>query len=453
MQLFVRGWIAKWSADWLIQNGVTIQAVVRPALWINPYFCAIFGVLQTKHHASAKRSVHVNSGATRMSTVNGRVDRVLLVENISQVRYTSLDGLRGLAILFVMIYHFGLSYQDIHSANPLMQIAQLGWLGVDLFFVLSGFLITGILLETKNHHHYFRNFLARRFLRIWPLYYLSLIVIFVLVPLFIASLPESLQAMRDKQSWFWLYSANWLFAKEGGFEQTPGGYYWSLAVEEQFYIVWPVVVYFLGNKSLLKASFVLLGACVCLRYVLLSEGVEPNSVYTMTITRLDGLLAGAIVALSLRDSVWSERLAKYVPYGLTGSLVGLVVVRLFVSDGFFWQPEMARYGYFFAAVAGAGLLVVALSRPPGSMGHAFLNTPLLRTMGKYSYALYLVHVPVAMLCERVILGKGDQVMGYKIAYGIFVLAAFGISLSLSALSWIVFEKRILSLKKYFSYQA
>src|SRR4029079_16654625 len=115
-----------------------------------------------------------------------------------------------------------------------LQLAQAGWMGVDLFFVLSGFLITNILIEKRSTQHYFRNFIARRTLRIWPLYYVSLLVLLVLLPLAMSTVPEALRSMQDKQGWSWLSAANWVFARDRVFGLPSGGFFWSLAVEEQF---------------------------------------------------------------------------------------------------------------------------------------------------------------------------------------------------------------------------
>src|SRR5262249_21241494 len=116
-----------------------------------------------------------------------------VVSELTRAHYVQLDGLRGLAILMVMVYHFCLTIPGLqaqHVGLPL-QLAQAGWMGVDLFFVLSGFLITNILIETRSTRHYFRNFIARRTLRIWPLYYLNLLVFFVVLPLVVQTLPDT----------------------------------------------------------------------------------------------------------------------------------------------------------------------------------------------------------------------------------------------------------------------
>src|SRR6185437_12950549 len=141
--------------------------------------------------------------------------------------------------------------------------------------------------------------------RIWPLYYLSLLVLLVLVPLVLhlaqQPVPDTLRSMQHKQPWFWLYAANWLFAREQGFGTTSGGYFWSLAVEEQFYLLWPLVVYLLSERALLRTSLSMLAASLVLRIILSHLGCDTNSLYVMTFTHLDGLAVGSSLAVCLRD--------------------------------------------------------------------------------------------------------------------------------------------------------
>src|SRR5687767_573593 len=145
--------------------------------------------------------------------------------------YTGLDGLRGLAILLILGYHN-------FSFVPVFKHA---WLGVDLFFALSGFLITDILLKSRKSENYLRNFYARRVLRIFPLYYLSLFIFFALLPDSML-LPESSGYYDANKHWFWVYLQNWLFIFKTPDPTTFLNHYWSLAVEEQFYIIWPFLL-------------------------------------------------------------------------------------------------------------------------------------------------------------------------------------------------------------------
>ena len=379
-----------------------------------------------------------------------------IITSITRAHYSQLDGLRGLAILLVVFYHFSLPHRDFHGNEPgvVLQLAQAGWMGVDLFFVLSGFLITGILMETRTQAHYFRNFLGRRFLRIWPLYYLNLVVLLVLLPLFMPSIPAQLQGMQDKQTWFWLYGANWLFAMEGGFGKTSGGYFWSLAVEEQFYLVWPLVVYWLSDRALLRTSFALLCLSLVSRIVLANLGVSTGSLYTMTFTHLDGLAVGSCLAICFRSSEMSARLARLLPVAVVVALLGLLAVRAVDRDLFFWSKAMATYGYTFIAILSGALLVCVMQGgKAGRLSRLFSNR-FMTQCGKYSYALYMIHVPVAGLLFPPtfrVLDKLTPSVAYDAKFLIFVVVAFVVSCGISVASWYVFEGPIMALKRYFSY--
>src|SRR4030095_2778309 len=148
----------------------------------------------------------------------------------SRQYYPALDGLRGLAILLVILYH------NFSFINHFF----FAWLGVDLFFVLSGYLITSILLNSVNSPHYLKNFYAKRVLRVFPLYYLSLIIFLIIFPL-LGIYKSELKYYVDNQLWFWFYLQNWLlsfnFPTTGNFLN----HFWSLGVEEQFYLAWPFI--------------------------------------------------------------------------------------------------------------------------------------------------------------------------------------------------------------------
>ena len=379
-----------------------------------------------------------------------------IVTSITRTHYAQLDGLRGLAILLVVFYHFSLPHREFHGreAGALLQLAQAGWMGVDLFFVLSGFLITGILTETRSQPHYFRNFLGRRFLRIWPLYYVNLLALLVVLPLVLPSIPAELRGMQDRQGWFWLYGANWLFALEGGFGKTSGGYFWSLAVEEQFYLVWPFVVFAVSSRALLGISLALLGLSLFLRVLLASMGVSTGSLYTMTFTHLDGLAVGSCLAICARSPRWSERLGRALPVTAAAALLGLVAVRLVDQDFFFWSKAMATWGYTLVAVLSGSLLLYVLRGGSSTLlGRAFSNR-FIAKCGKYSYALYLVHVPVAGVVFPLtfrVMKNFEGTLGYNTVFVVFVAVAFLVSWGLSVASWHLLEKRIMALKHHFSY--
>ena len=190
-------------------------------------------------------------------------------------RIRPLDGLRGLAVLAVVLYHATLLAPGTGATGrTLLAAARLGWAGVDLFFVLSGFLITRLLVESRGADNYFRVFYARRLLRIFPLYYVSLLV---LVLLFRVPGGESL--------WYWLYASN-VKATLSGWPSAPLSHFWSLAVEEQYYLVWPLAVSLLSRRALVSLCaglVVLVPAARAGAWVL---GVPEIGLYVLTPFRL-----------------------------------------------------------------------------------------------------------------------------------------------------------------------
>lgn len=380
------------------------------------------------------------------------------IGRITDTHLAHLDGLRGMAILLVMVYHFCLPHNKFHGqdAGPLLQLAQSGWMGVDLFFVLSGFLITGILSETREQPHYFRNFLWRRFLRIWPLYYVSLLALLVLLPSVMSHVPAALKSMQDKQLWFWLYGANWLYAAEGGFNQTSGGYFWSLAVEEQFYLVWPFIVYALSPRALLRTSIALLVTSLLLRIVLPTVGVQIGSLYTITFTHLDGLAVGSALAICARSGIAFGRVARAAPYVAVAALLVLAATRLIDGNLFFWSRTMAIYGYSAIALLGGCLLVSVLAGHSMLGFRRLLTTRFMRAAGQYSYALYMVHVPIAGVMFQAVaalLGRAQVNLPHDAVILLSALMSFAASWIAAVASWHLFEKRILALKRHFSYSS
>ncbi|HEX6051682.1 MAG TPA: acyltransferase, partial [Gemmatimonadaceae bacterium] len=173
----------------------------------------------------------------------------------------ALDGVRGLAVALVLVCHVAWDFSSpSYMERGLIEVARAGWIGVDLFFVLSGFLITGILLDTRGGPKYFRHFYVRRTLRIFPLYYAILVGVFVITPLVAATRDRRwFTDIVDQQGWFWTYTSNVFLAVTGRWEQTGIlGHFWSLAVEEQFYLIWPAVVLLLSPRQLRTACGVIL---------------------------------------------------------------------------------------------------------------------------------------------------------------------------------------------------
>src|SRR5271163_421935 len=212
-------------------------------------------------------------------------------------RLRQLDALRGLAVLLVLLHN-----TDRYPSLHLQWISSNGWMGVDLFFVLSGLLITGILLDTKRSEGYFTNFYARRCLRIWPLYYSALLFMFVIVPLLHPSEGQNVFGARSSPWWAYpLFLQNFLVPVP---TNSTGllGVTWSLAVEEQFYLVWPLVVRFCTEAQLRKIAIAVVCLSPVLRFYL---SLHQVNIYSNTFCRLDGLMAGALLAILIRSVSFS----------------------------------------------------------------------------------------------------------------------------------------------------
>jgi peptidoglycan/LPS O-acetylase OafA/YrhL len=340
-----------------------------------------------------------------------------------QGRSLQLDGIRGIAILVVMLHNETAKYPVLY----LDRIFAHGWMGVDLFFVLSGFLITGILLDSKHADGYFKNFYIRRFLRIWPLYYSALLLMFVVVPYFRPG--EGLQIFRRSSPWwsFPLFIQNFLVPEP---ERAAGllGVTWSLAIEEQFYLVWPVVIRFCSERSLRRiAVFVILFSPV-LRLLMLSWGIAT---YANTFSRLDGLMIGALLAVVIRSREFDP--ARYLRVAWIGLVIAWPLAFLTIGLKARWIV------YSFSALASASLVYVALFSSSRWLQVSLKNRFLVYT-GTISYGLYLLHkIPFNL----------GQVLGFTaypaVAAPLLLAAAYGIA----ALSWNFLEKPFLKLKRFF----
>jgi len=213
----------------------------------------------------------------------------------------ALDGIRGLAIILVMLVHFAIVIPDDNIAIRSMKVMfSFGWVGVDLFFALSGFLITGILLDTRKVNNYFSAFYARRVLRIFPLYY-SVLIVILAASAALRHRPHDLPLVADQKLYF-LYLTNWLVLWKGQWGPNILGHFWSLAVEEQFYLIWPLCVWLLNSKRLAKVT---VGASVIALLVRIfwvaHTGISP-AIAIATVTRMDTLLCGALAAILFRQA-------------------------------------------------------------------------------------------------------------------------------------------------------
>lgn len=366
-----------------------------------------------------------------------------------------LDGIRGLAVGLVMAHHFLLTF--VPQGNPLDAavsfVAKAGWAGVDLFFVLSGFLITGILYDTRKREHYWRNFYARRTLRIFPLYYVVLALLYLVLPhLPYAEVQEYVGAAADDQVWYWTYLTNVKLALKARFyDHLLPNVLWSLAVEEQFYLVWPFVVLFCGRRALLSICVGLIVGAPLLRFALLEAGFDPIAGYVLTPTRMDSLAAGALLALAVRGPGGLERWARPARWAALASAAGLGVIAARHAGLLKYQyADVNVLGFSLLAVLFGALVVHCLTcGQRGLVYRALDNTPM-RLLGKYSYALYLCHGPAKTVASLVVDDEVAPALGSGLPRMLpFLALASALSLLIAWLSWNLLEKRILRLKDRF----
>jgi peptidoglycan/LPS O-acetylase OafA/YrhL len=364
----------------------------------------------------------------------------------------ALDGVRGLAIALVLLCHgtyyfIPSSYRSVWLINSL----TVGWMGVDLFFVLSGFLITGILLETVDAQNRARSFYARRVLRIFPIYYLVL-VSFVVARFFFSSVRNVVpfDGWRDILAYF-AYFPNWLPLWHNG--QLPISviaHFWSLGVEEQFYFIWPFIIWRLRNPR--KMLVLAVSGCVLmlvLRFALMLRFGSGIWYMSLPMTRGDGLLMGAGIA------AWTSMGKRVRPsVALLAFVVGAgYLIVMSVRNPQFWDVNQG-FWLLTLGLSAVPLMwgaTVATAAMPDSSLLALWRLRPLRTLGKYSYGIYVYHVPIYYAGYWTVLER-FRIHGHL--SNVFALVSLGCvmlaSLGVAVLSYHLIEARFLRLKSYFA---
>ncbi len=355
----------------------------------------------------------------------------------------ALDGLRGLAVLMVMVFHyrqhmvpFGPSWLSI----PL-RFLYAGQSGVDLFFVLSGFLITGILVDAKGSPHALRNFYMRRVLRILPLYYL--VVVGCLLYGWFASNPWY---SLGRGWWYIFYLQNIATTFWPGSVGEPG-HFWSLGVEEHFYLVWPFLILTFGEKRLPAILLSLIGGAIVCRFLLLTAGYD---VFTFSLCRMDALALGALLAVLLRRRKLAEATGRACRFGLIISSPLLLALYLLTSGSAFFIMQVMKYTM---VALGYTFLIGAMVGPnKAAWLERLFKNGFLRWCGKYSYAMYVFHPFVYGLLMELLRSRMGWSNSSPVAFMAIEFPILFVAVCLvSWLSWQLFEKRFLKLKSHFEY--
>jgi len=334
-----------------------------------------------------------------------------------------LDAVRGIAILVVMVHNLHGFYYP-----PFSYVARYGWMGVDLFFVLSGFLITGILLDSKPSKDYFRNFYARRCLRIWPLYYSMMVVMFVIIPLV---RPQDAAELFRRSSPWWSY----LFFFQNFLVRIPAlaigplGVSWSLAVEELYYLIWPVFVRFLSVSRLQILAWAIVLFSPVLR---LFFDWHHWLIYSNPFCRLDGMMAGALLALLVRKPEFvPARFLKTAWIVLPAA--GMLAIATDLHDSRWITFSMD-------ASASAALIYLALFSTSAWIKAFFTNRFLMFT-GTISYGLYFIHkLPHDFVKTVNVAATHPTIAFWGVMAGSYLLAIA---------SWHLLEMPFLKLKRFF----
>lgn len=365
--------------------------------------------------------------------------------------YPAIDGLRGFAVLLVIWFHssyfvtIGMEEQLGGITYGYYLLSILGETGVDLFFVLSGFLITGILIDTAHDKHVFKNFYIRRSLRIFPLYYmvtgLFLIYFFVMIGV------ENLDVTRALLHLFYLQ--NWTFEHNQD-QFMLLDHTWSLAVEEQFYLLWPLVFLSFYKGSVKDVIFICLSAIAIswgLR-IYLSNMEQYKWAYFFTVSRMDGLALGALLSvLCARHRGAIEGGMKFLPFVMLALAAGILCLLFSQEAKIDSQHIMIQYGLILFSVLYVSLLAYVFLSKDQNLIKRIFSMKWLREVGRVSYGMYLFHNPIMMIGARMLYSyKLPYMQAHLILLGVGLILTF----ALAFLSYHLFEKRLLGLKKKYA---
>ncbi len=386
--------------------------------------------------------------------------------SIREKHFPALDGLRGLAALMVVAHHSAFTYWHFNTFDKAyVRATGLLWVGVDLFFVLSGFLITNILLDTRESRNYFQTFYGRRAVRIFPLYYTFLAVLYFVIPALGFHLSDGIV---KSEIWQWTYTANIYDSFNPGPDLNISQF-WTLGIEEQFYLLWPLIVLFTKERHLKRGIIYVLLSIPLFRALCLAAGLSIHFIYSFTLCHMDGLLLGAIISLYYRAG-WIQKISShsyrsilaFFDWSIAGLIFTFIVIycfflgnHQFVFNIVTWPIPAQCAGITIISLPLAYAVMRAIS-PGSNMLQKVMNLKYLRMIGKYSYALYVLHSPICLWAGWHFPVPAFLEMlptEWSFLRSLYIITIqFTLSIVAAVISWNILEKHFLKLKKYFPYQ-
>lgn len=374
------------------------------------------------------------------------------MSNSSSLKYIpQLDSLRSIAIFLVLLSHFiNVNETNMLQSSPIIgailtKIGYFGLTGVTLFFILSGYLITKILIYSKSSKNFFSSFYIRRMLRIFPLYYLVLCCSLILYPYFFPA-PHQAEVILDEQFKLWLFISNVNFFHPTGWdtESFPNfGHFWTLAVEEHFYLLWPLLIYTLSNKKLIFTMIFIYFFSIASWFL----GLYISFFTWTTLTYASALSLGGIIAYTqIFHTKLFKSLLLFIQNNLYIFLLLLITAIILPRNLEFTRDFLV---YIITLIIFSALLILSVN----DKIH-FLHSRFLIFIGKISYGIYIFHALLRPYFKEVFYEK--QIFVYGIENAIYItlfytLISSLISILLAWISWEFFEKRVLQLKAYFPF--
>jgi peptidoglycan/LPS O-acetylase OafA/YrhL len=360
----------------------------------------------------------------------------------------SLEGVRGYAFLIVFLAHF-LNIVEYNPQKwwsyPEFLFGQIDPLVLPVFFVLSGYLICGILIDTREREGYFKVFYARRTLRVFPLYYLTLL----------GSALISKMRGYPLTFPFWihfLYIHN-LFpiiaSNLNSFPTKVISHLWSMGVEEQFYMLWPLVVWLCPNRRiLLRVTLLLIAFSVALRFAFPLLKLPPRFIYFWTPTRVDAILLGGVLVMIRGEKIyrWLEPIAQYIALG---GLVTIALISSVKQSTVLGTPVHAATLISLWNIIAAGIVVAAMRK--GSFLCRACSMKGICWLGARSYGLYLFHLIILLWFLHSCAPRLAGFMPSKCAFLVAAAGAFGLTVLLAALCYRFIEEPAMNLKKVIKY--